>query len=416
MRQYIKLLLISRISIYLLSLISSTLIPHGEQSANHYQEIFKGNSELTFNLLRPMIFYDGDYFLEISLFGFQYDKTQAFFPGFPILIKILVDFMVLLSGSSQRLILTLTTGYFVNLMFSILTIIFLSKTFDDLDMKLSIMKDITIKIFIFNSMSIYFCSFYSEPLFLLIQIIGIRQIAFSLNNKLFDFLTSLKCALIFAVGGFVRSNGFLSVGFVLYFYFIYNFSSQNYFKVIFGCFLLIFISFFPFFWIQFLEYKLTCLNELDLSLCQNKFPIIYGYLQKKYWDVEFLSFIEGRRLVNIVYCTPILAFIYFAFKNWIFKYDLGSKMTNVMRLKKVENFEDFLIPHVYLLLVLLFVGMTTMHFNSFNRLLAGYPFYYLFLAMTYINLKEKGRTLMRFWLLPFQVVVIVFAVNNYVPI
>jgi phosphatidylinositol glycan class V len=419
MRKYLKYLAVSRLAIYVISLTSSLLVDHGEQAVGLYEKMFAVQHPTVFKLLRPLVFYDGDFFFEIALTGYNYDKIHAFFPGFPLVVRIgqvAINFLV---PDLERPLAVILSAWIINLLLSIATFYLVSRLFETIPSIDSRLRDLTLKVLVINPMSIYLSSFYSEGLFLFIQTLGLYIIARKISHGYFSAVDVLMPTLVFCLGGFVRSNGFLSGGFVLYFYVIYNFRFRllTIMKVLIVSTAVMTLSVLPFLIVQYTGYQTLCSRSTaDYDFCQRRFPSVYNFVQKKYWDVEFLSAIEGRRLANLVFILPIFALLFFYGAE---KLRLGSfrdRMFNILRLQRVKDLEDFLVPSFYLFLILLLIGLTVMHYNSFTRLLAGYPLFYIFLAELYLSSGDRARKALRFWMGPFQIFVTVFAVNNYLPI
>ena len=177
------------------------------------------------------------------------------------------------------------------------------------------------------------------------------------------------------------------------------------------------VSIFPFLIVQYTGYQTLCSRSTeDYEFCRKRFPSVYNFVQKKYWDVEFLSAIEGRRLANLVFILPIFSILFFYGAEKLRLGSFRNRMFNILRLRRVQDLEDFLVPSFYLFLILLVIGLTVMHYNSFTRLLAGYPLFYIFLAELYLSSGDRAKKALRFWMGPFQIFVTVFAVNNYLPI
>jgi phosphatidylinositol glycan class V len=419
MKKYIGLLLASRAAVYIVSLISSLLIDHGEQAFGLYEKMFAVRFPIIFKLLRPMVFYDGDFFFEIVLTGYNYDKIHAFFPGFPIAVKSVLEILAYIFPWVDKPLLAIFAAWILNFLFSIFTIWMLSKIFEKIPSIEPRLKDLTLKILIINPTSVYLSSFYSEAMFLCIQVCGLFIISNELSNGSFRFSRAMMAMIVFALGGFVRSNGFLSGGFVIYFYLIYHLQQKFFavFKCLIAMCLFILVSVIPFVIVQYTGYRTLCYrSNTDYEFCSRRFPLVYNFIQKKYWDVEFMSAIEGRRLINFFYVLPIFAILLVYGAEKLRLGSFKSRMFNLFRLNKVKDLEDFLVPSFYLFLILILFGMTVMHYNSFTRLLAGYPLFYIFLAELYLSSGSVMQKILRFWVGPFQIFVTVFAVNNYLPI
>lgn len=165
--------------------------------------------------MRPLIFYDVKYYYEIALNGYTYDMIHAFQPGFPLLIKLITGFTKM---SLQKFVIA---AFGINWILGISTIFYLGKMLGNLTTNPFLIR-LTLMIFIFNPVSIYYIAGYSESLFMFIQTLGAYMITERIKKKSFDLLSAVKISAVFSLGALVRSNGFLSVFFLIYFYLIYN--------------------------------------------------------------------------------------------------------------------------------------------------------------------------------------------------
>jgi phosphatidylinositol glycan class V len=409
-----KHFILAKLVIYAAGLLSSFLIIHGEQGANHYRDLFPSTGPLLFTLMRPFIFYDGDFFLEIALHGYRYDKAMAFFPGFPLVSKGVAAVLGTVTGTNQFVSLVVG-GLLVNWTCHFASILMLGMVLDSFPETTPRFKRTCQLLMIFNPMGLYFASFYSESLFLAVQTGTFLFIAHSIKKNSFGFGNALVASFLFGLAGFIRSNGFLSVGFVIYFYVTQNLKKDGILRAILLTGLAVGACFIPFVAVQASESNLICANEAA-PFCSKKFSPVYGFLQAKYWDVAFLTFVEGRRPANLAYALPILLSLYFLLRRSFQRHFAPKRILNFVYGIPVRSLDDFLFPSAVLLCLLLAVGVTTMHFNSFNRLLAGYPFYYVFFAHLYEGLEPRGKKALLFWAGPFQLLVTVLAVNNYIPL
>lgn len=101
----------------------------------------------------------------------------------------------------------------------------------------------------------------------------------SKNNKLNVQNFFISC-LIFALGGFVRSNGFLSIGFVTFFYLMkIDWKKSELIKLAFGSIIGFAMAMVPFFTNQSKIYRDLCNEEgTNYPFCSKAVPISYSFL------------------------------------------------------------------------------------------------------------------------------------------
>ena len=156
-------------------------------------------------------------------------------------------------------------------------------------------------------------------------------------------------------------------------------------------------------------------------------PIVYSYIQKKYWKVIMFTFTGQRSIPSIIYMLPLFCLLTIGFKYLHKSYKQNTrekptfifKFLDILRLKNMKYTEEFFIPHYLLLLLLSVIGFAMMHFNSVSRLLAGYPFLYIALTNVVLSIKDNGsqrwKKFLIFWMTGFNLFVACCAVNYYMP-
>ena len=123
---------------------------------------------------------------------------------------------------------------------------------------------ITALLYIFNPHIYFYRTLYTETYFLFFQTLGLyvllKPICKNDNLRFFDCIIP---TLIFTLGGLIRSNSFFSIGYILYFYFIYNhkWNLNNTITYAIKMLPLIIISIFPFLFIMNISRKFLCNSE-----------------------------------------------------------------------------------------------------------------------------------------------------------
>lgn len=415
MLKYVFWFIVVRLVFYLLSLVFYEISLNRDTGFDVYLKIHnKPVNESVFRLLRPFLFYDSDYFLEIVFNGYNYDKQHAFFPGYPLILRFIT--FVLSSAKIVNFDINgvIISNMILSLLCSTLTIYGLKKltrTIYQSDKYVHIV----LSVYVFNPCGLYYASLYSESLFLVLQTLFLMFVYDRVRNKSFGFLEAFMSSIFITASGFVRSNGFLSLGYIIYFYVILNFKWRilSITKTLILFAITFISSFLPFITIQLITAKYLCHNN-DYEFCMKSIPFSYGYLQKKYWDVYFMSFTNDRRTSNLIYLIPLAYSLLILGKSKL-KISFVSKFFDIILLKKPRDPDSYNMPSYYLLLLFSFMGLTMIHFNSFTRILSSYPFFYLFLGESYIVATNGQKKWMRFWYLGFHLFVCVFAINSYHP-
>ncbi len=261
--------------------------------------------------------------------------------------------------------------------------------------------DIVLKIFIFNPYLIYHMGFYCEKVFLLLQILGLYFLLKKIREENhITFFYCLFCNVFFMFSSMVRSNGFLSSVYIIYFYIIYRHewtilkTIQNGSKG----FVILLMGMFPFLIINFLTKKYHCNDNQDnFEFCGKGLKSFYSYIQKNYWGINILVFKDERQPLMGLLLIPILTMFFNLMysKYKLHKSKFFKKIFNIVLLKKNQDSDDYLLPSYVLFIALLIIGVFMIHFNTITRLISGYPFYYIFIAEGYIYGGKFARFVIR---------------------
>ncbi|KAL3226534.1 hypothetical protein MRX96_024874 [Rhipicephalus microplus] len=176
--------------------------------------------------------------------------------------------------------------------------------------------DEAVLLFCFNPASIFFSACYSESVFAAISFLGMLLLEQNRPNLATFF---------FCLGGLVRSNGFLSAGFLLYSGLVCGLTPvRSVFRASF-CIL-------PFLLFQCYAWSLFCIPDYSQRFspavlnqaaesgfrlagrnaskwCSNLLPFSYGYIQSHYWDVGFLMYYRLKQMPNFILALPVVIVI-----------------------------------------------------------------------------------------------------------
>ena len=353
----------SRIFIITLSFVSNILIP------NHDAGVFEwtatpplvdqdGNSTTTLMdsafgyLLDGLTRWDGQHFLHIVNNRYTYESSLAFFPLFPICVRILSEFIYWCQVDYG--IFSFFTAIKISAVLLNFTLfIFTALTLYDLTRK--VLKDEYLAykaslLFCVNPASIFFSAAYSESLFAYLSFYTMLRLEKSFKIQM-GILLSLSSA--------ARSNGLINIFFAFYKSlkicakeFAIHKQMGKYAELstlitniagdaIVPALLSLLIGITPFAlhqWYAFTHFcKLTkpvldysddiieyaSLNGLKLPSdeptspwCRDIPPLSYNYIQSQYWNVGLFKYYQVRQIPNFMLGLPIILFL--LWQGWTF--------------------------------------------------------------------------------------------------
>lgn len=407
--------IISRITILLLQLISNVSIPDHQADAfkrplNFAEKVSRWDQIVHF-LFSGLTRWDGEYFLHIAREGYTYENTFAFYPLYPLIIRIVAIILKImipeffLNGESTLIIAAMLINFVCFVQAAV--------TLYDLTEYVFLNTVIAYKaaiLYCINPASIFFSAVYSESMFAYLTF--------------YTMLASMKCvstiyiSLILSVG--VRSNGIINLGFPMYFGLKDSASKQinnyrpnnNVLSILWHIlklitlknFVMILIaiitSLFQFALIQIYNYTKFCTatfnksslpeyvlqyateNNLVLTdsthstWCNDSLPLAYPYVQKTYWNIGFFKYYQFKQKPNFILAFPILYMLRcikeFAceYKNKFYLLGLfENNKTSESKIKKYPlNMFSFVVHGLFLTLFWLFFVHINQHtFTSFCK-------------------------------------------------
>lgn len=273
--------------------------------------------------------WDSEYFLHISEHGYTYENTLAFFPLYPLCIKLLRYAVINVTPFLSVRALSLLIGVTIN-------VLFFAKAANALyELGRKVLRDqrkaeIATVLFCFNPASIFFTAPYSESLY--------SWLSFSVMLKCFEDINSVLIIVPLSLSILCRSNGLINIGFVVFYGLKKMFSQSTvlsfvtiFLKVI----SILIIIAFHFGLMQVYNYYLFCFqknfsfpdlikdfavkNDLVLAgnrtsdsvspWCSSNLPISYTYVQDHYWKQGFLRYYEVKQLPNFLLAAPIVLIV-----------------------------------------------------------------------------------------------------------
>jgi phosphatidylinositol glycan class V len=304
-------------------------------------------------LFGGLVRWDAQYFIHIALYGYTYENCLAFFPLFPMSIRVLAGCLHYpLEGFISHYSIFVLSSVVINFVTFVLSVSVLHKLSlqvlgnEQLAYKASIL-------YCVNPASIFFVAPYSETVFACLTFYGMLKCG---NGSTRSF--SVGCGLPFGLGAIERSNGILNLGFIFHERFKHFFKfvmpdimtkARHLNSFLLAPLLLIapiislisligesILSVIPFVMFQGYAYYKFCIvskhnlpdfivsyaETHDLRLpgadslkpllhhkdhwCNSSVPLAYSYVQDQYWNVGFLRYYQWKQIPNFLLAMPVI--------------------------------------------------------------------------------------------------------------
>jgi len=344
----------SRLAIMGLAFVADNLIPDHDAGVFTWVQTSaseEGGVTLTDRFINATLggltSWDGQYFLHVADNGYTYENTLAFFPAYPMIVRLLAEViywcqveygLIRFNSALVLAAVTVNVGAFVSA----------AVTLHELSRKVLRDEYLAYKsalLFCVNPASVFFTAAYSESLHAAVSFLVMLKV-----EKGFSF----QMATVLALSTAVRSNGLLNLGFVGYkglrivakeiaiharlkqlqqtevsttlANIVGDGCVPAFFTVV-GALL----PFAAFQWYGFTQFCGLTKIGLDYSddlqtyaaanaykmpssqpsvWCASALPLSYSYVQSHYWNVGFLRYYHPRQLPNFALAAPILALIF----------------------------------------------------------------------------------------------------------
>ncbi|KAK6631551.1 hypothetical protein RUM44_006079 [Polyplax serrata] len=409
----------SRLGIIVLQCVANALIP--DHNAGVFQKPLVGNASrfdafVDFTL-GGLTRWDGQYFLHVAQYGYTYENTLAFFPLFPLLIRQLSYLLLFFTNElSARLfpqlenIMSLHSALIIvsvllnNFLFVQTALVLYRLTCQVLKSeKLAFLSAI---LFCVNPASIFFSAVYSESLYCFLTFYGLLRL--EMKNSVVTYL---------AIGltGAVRSNGLINLGFIAYKYLKIRITTKMSFLFNFIFISGAFLSVFPFVFYQLYCYVKFCsgksvhipdfLYQHGVSndfvfpgnftaWCTQPFPMAYTYVQKRYWNVDFLSYYELKQLPNFLLALPVIHIVLWGCYEFAKRYKLLLLYLGFYDDDPGTDLHVFAFPYVLHGFALTVFAILMIHIQVTTRLLcSSSPLPYWFSARIFSHsMKDPVQT------------------------
>lgn len=326
--------------------------------------------------------WDAIHFLHIARFGYIYETSLAFFPGYPLgcIRPLAYLFSQILAEPTAYLSSSIAINFLLG--FANVFLLFRLALKYNFNRHQALWTSI---LYMINPASVFFIAPYSESSFLFTQLLGHYYLK---SNQIFF------SSLCFALGGSIRSNGIVSAGFIIYHYLKQIYRTK---RVIFPIHYLI-LCLSPFAFVQYYQYNQFCFEQSlpsDLKIygfnehlpmpltnfssewCRKSLPMSYQYVQKTYWNVGFMQYWTWKQIPNFLLALPVFILIYQYLRLWfqLIKKDLWKEKLHYLFTEKQSREKilwlidrDFL-PHIIYTIFLSLFAMFFMHVQVATRFL-----------------------------------------------
>lgn len=167
------------------------------------------------------------------------------------------------------------------------------------------------------------------------------------------------------------------------------------------CVLLTAIMFMPFVWFQYSAYLAFCTAVSSAPWCSNLPPLIYGYVQEKYWNVGFLRYWTLQQLPNfIIAMPPLAALLTYStyYLRHVFLPRLRSSLSPVAKRAQTADppltspfLSPSIAPHAIHALAITLILLFSAHTQIILRLAASMPFTYWAAAWLLVEHRRWGK-------------------------
>ncbi|XP_033751632.1 GPI mannosyltransferase 2-like [Pecten maximus] len=408
----------SRLVLFFMQFIFNSCVP------DHQPDVFNppitdkdswNMADSTVNLvLGGFIRWDGIYFLHISEHGYTYENCLAFFPLYPMLVRllgnsVLLPLQVLMTYRSVLVI----SAFVINQILFIKTAMILYK-FGRNILNSDLLAYKAALLFCINPASIFMSAPYSEILFSYLIFSGMDM--FERNFK-------VSASVLFGLSALARSNGLLYFGLIIHkkckdtvrlLKVLYPMTRTDVRSIPTALWTVIWIILIPlliytvlcispFFGYQYLAYQWFCKDTtsnmhkliFDYGIsqgyritaynstvwCRDSVPLIYSYIQKNHWNVGFMNYYQFKQIPNFLLATPVTLLCISVIScylrlNWktVCTLDLMDDYEELKKTDKaIQSERDFrnrkLLPYIVHLFFLTIFGWLFAHIQILTRML-----------------------------------------------
>ncbi|CAO3571318.1 unnamed protein product [Mortierella alpina] len=275
---------------------------------------------------------------------------------------------------------------------------------------------LTAMLYVLTPSGIFMSAIYTESVFAALSFTGML---FAAQKQYF------LAAMTWSISCTARSNGILYAGFILYDLIVRMDLESSVLQKMWALSKAVFLSAVT--WLGFLAvqaygYSLYCSDVSNLEQrewCGSSAPLIYTYVQDKYWNVGFMRYYEVKQIPNFLMAAPMVILSASGIACYA-QYDL-RRMLSLGRLSSVSQTAapSFMslatYPYIVLWAVLLMSSITTMHIQIITRAFSCMPPVYWYAAHQFEAHAKGGwtKTVTTFFVMYGLIGIVLFA--NFFP-
>ncbi len=261
--------------------------------------------------------WDSEYFIFIAQHGYsRYEQTLAFFPLYPILMRLGSQTVLLpLSFVLTKRSVLLFAGVLINLVVFPLAALALYLLTSEVT-KSRRLAFLAAVLFCVNPASVFMSAVYTECLFALLTFAGCLAME---KGQLWP------ACVLFALGAATRSNGMILSGFIAYYHLKVLLAdvrclccrlsrSLSMLKTVIMAAIQCLVVVLPFAVFQHYGFLLYCQGDGGVALagshpppwCDWGIPLPYSYVQAKYWGVGLFHYFQLKQVPNFLLAAPMI--------------------------------------------------------------------------------------------------------------
>ncbi|KIY50169.1 hypothetical protein FISHEDRAFT_39674 [Fistulina hepatica ATCC 64428] len=372
-------------------------------TASRFTSLFDASPEvvqsMNATLSKPLLRWDVFHFDSIAQHGYQYEHHWAFFPG----VTYISRFVSQQLSSYITDVGTLTAGCLAALMFDGTITLYELSLLHTRSRHLSFLS--ALLSLIPSSPVTLRLAPYAEPFFTYMSYRGDENCSGMLYCAQERYFLGAWC---FMLASFFRSNGIMLAGFIVWglvagpLLLRRKVHSQllSAFILAVYCTLLVSLCLAPFMYHQYTAYRAFCNPPSNLPIpppvwCHRSPPLIYSYVQHKYWNTGLFQYWTLQQLPNFLIASPPLMLI-FSYAYHYFKHGPLKKVFLRGSQSGLESHPNPLlcvpiVPHAIHAVIFCSTLLFVSHTQISLRLVASMPFTYWAAAWLMIEHPSWGK-------------------------
>ncbi|KAF9963204.1 hypothetical protein BGZ70_007572 [Mortierella alpina] len=407
---------ISRLFIWAVAAASHALIQDYDSALELIVPVGTTAQRMFKSLAGVFLRWDSFYFVHIAENGYMFEQAHAFFPLLPALMRltantVLAPLSLMLSYKQQLVIAGILVA---NASFIVASVQLyrLSKALFGRES----FAFLTAMLYVLTPSGIFMSAIYTESVFAALSFTGML---FAARKQYF------LAAITWSISCTARSNGILYAGFILYDLIARMDLQSSVLQKMWALSKAAFLSgvtWLGFLAVQAYGYSLYCLEKSNLEQrewCGSTAPLVYTYVQDKYWNVGFMRYYEVKQIPNFLMAAPMVILSASGIACYA-RYD-PRRMLTLGRLSSVSqtSVPSFMslatYPYIVLWAVLLMSSITTMHIQIITRAFSCMPPVYWYAAHQFETQAKGGwtKTVTTFFVMYGLIGIVLFA--NFFP-